>query len=40
MKLFEFWFELPQALVNIADDIISKEEKEYSRVLSSSFQVK
>jgi hypothetical protein len=39
MKLNDFWFELPQALVDIAADILTKEEKDYSRLLQTSYKV-
>jgi hypothetical protein len=34
---FDFWFDLPQALVNVTQDTLSNEEKEYSKVLYNSY---
>ena len=36
MKL-DVWFELPEALVNISEHIISKEDREYANMLKSSY---
>jgi hypothetical protein len=36
MKL-DVWFELPEALVNISDNIIAKEDKEQAKMLKCSY---
>jgi hypothetical protein len=35
---FDFWFDLPQALVNIMDSILTIDEVGYSDVLYNSYQ--
>ena len=36
---FDFWFDLPKALVNIAGESIKEEELEISRILNKSVEV-
>jgi hypothetical protein len=36
---FDFWFDLPKALVNIAGESTSKEELELSMTLNKSLEV-
>ena len=36
---FDFWFELPEVLVNINADLICTEDKEYSKLLCKSQEV-
>jgi hypothetical protein len=40
MKFFDFWFDLPKALVNLAQDSITEEEIEVSNVINNSYEVK
>ena len=35
---FDFWFDLPQALVSVMESNLSKEDIEYSSVLFNSYQ--
>jgi hypothetical protein len=35
---FDFWFDLPQALVNVMENTISTDEIEYSHILLTSYQ--
>lgn len=35
---FDFWFDLPEALVNIMESNLSKEDIEYSSILFNSYQ--
>ncbi len=36
---FNFWFDLPEALVNIAQDDLSSEEIQFSKLLIKSQEV-
>ena len=35
---FDFWFDLPQALVNVMENTLTKDEVEYSHILFNSYQ--
>lgn len=35
---FDFWFDLPQALVNIMDNNLSAQEVDYSNIIVNSYQ--
>ena len=39
MKFSDFWFELPSALYDISQDILTKEEKENFQIIVSNCQV-